>query len=172
MSAQGARMIDDTRHVAAAQNRARHGAPGHEATLPPTPVENATQDILSFRVPDGCRASTTWMHTVARPRTMRPSRPDSLHAPTKCVRELGRARQTGLMVLAMIRQPSATRARDNRSARWLDCGCTPTLAVRTEQPSRTMVASILGRSATAAHGLTSVQMGGAIAASRGSCSCR
>jgi len=170
MDAHGGRIVDHTRHVATAQDRAGHGAPGHEATLPPTAAGNATQDILPLCVPDACRASTSCTHTVARPHAMRPSRPDSLRAPFESFRELARARQAEPAVLATLRQLSATRARDKRSAQWMDIGHTSTLAVRTGQPSRVIVVSNLGRSATAARGRRSAPMGGATAASRGGCS--
>ena len=116
MDAHGGRIVDHTRHVATAQDRAGHGAPGHEATLPTTADGYATQDTLPFRVRDACRASTRCTHKVARAHTMRPSRPGHLHAASRSFRELGRAWQTGLTVSTMIRQLPATWARVRRSA--------------------------------------------------------
>ena len=104
MDARGARIVDHTRHVATARDRAGQGAPGHEATLPIAAAGNATQGTLPFRVRDACRASTCCTHTVARAHAMRPSRPDSFCAPSKSFRELGRARQIGLMVTTMLQR--------------------------------------------------------------------
>ena len=170
MDAHGGRIVDHTRYVATAHDRAGHGAPGHEATLPSAAAGNATQGILPLCVRDACRASTSCTHTVARPHAMRPSRADSLRAPFESFCELGRARQARPTVLATLRHQSATQARDNRSAQWMVCGHTSTLAVRTGQSSRVMVVSNLGRSATAARGRRSAPMGGPTAASRGGCS--
>ena len=146
------RMVDHARHVATAQYCSARGAPGHKAVLPLTAAGYVTQHALRCDRPDAWRASTSHTHTVARPHAMRPSRPGALHASSKSCRELGRARHTKPIMLATLRQLSATRARDNRSAQWLDCGRTPTLAIRTGQPSSIMVASNFDRSATAAHG--------------------
>ena len=116
MDARGARIVDHTRHVATAQDRARQGAPGHELALPIAAAGYATQDTLPFRVRDACRASTSCTHTVAQAHAMRPSRPGRPHAASRCFRELRGARQAGLTVSATLQQLSATRAHVRRSA--------------------------------------------------------